>query len=913
MESIEQVKKYVKELCDEDGNIEGAEVLYDDELKGLEEIKEGIKSKDWMLYLSDKSGKIVLDTKTNFLESMSEHFRNDDEVSIEDVKNAEVDINNTARVFADILNLGKGTGQAKRCKETLISSMAGIPTLQGMRKDHKPNVDGDKDKGPPLRPLCGANKSLNAPLGGLISTLLKGVCDELSAKTGTEILSTEELCREAEDLNNKIAKEMVEVGVDDDLDNEGNEQLGQNTRKQPGRRCKRTSQRPDMVLREQVSRRAKPEIQRVKDRVIGSMDAKALYPSIIKELASKAAVESIRDSDLKLTNINVKRLGRFVALRVSREEIAEAGLEDVVPVPKTKTTFNSFTNPRGRSRTTDGDNQFVESKSKPSESEVKHLLGLAVGVAIEECMSKHFYTIGGKVYRQGRGGSIGSALTGETARMFMITWDRKFLTRITELGITYDLYKRYVDDITMVLNTINDGWMYDVISNTMIYEEPTAVSAESGEQRTFRILQEIANSICPQIQMTVDVPGTHRNMKLPVLDLNFWMKTGDDGLQTVCHTFYKKAVSSQYTILKRSAMSMSVKRTTHFQEAMRRLKNCDKNQTWLERATHLTEWCNMLRISGYNEQYRFNILTGAIDRYTEICNMESEGRIDNLYRNRIQVVRDCAARGGKSAASTWFMRGNVSCTLTTASTPDSVLRDRLQKSLSGLTTVDGARTKVVEMGGTPITAGLKQADPFKVPGCMFRDTECIVDPKTSCGTMSVCYQLLCSCGDITTVSDSDSSVNTEGNAQVPDTREPSEHTRASMVAGRRRGSQATRTRQMRENRQEGRKKEGKISNHRKNYIGISGRSLHVRQLEHMDAMRRGDMSYALARHMAEAHSSDTVPPTFTMKLLSRHNNNLEKAVTEGIVIAKQDKVFLLNKKNEWGQNRGLIRLTAGRI
>jgi hypothetical protein len=227
--------------------------------------------------------------------------------------------------------------------------------------------------------------------------------------------------------------------------------------------------------------------------------------------------------------------------------------------------------------------------------------------------------------------------------------------------------------------------------------------------------------------------------------------------------------------------------------------------------------------------------------------------------------------------------------------------------------VDRARTKVVEMGGTPITAGLKQADPFKVLGCMFRDPDCIVDPKVSCGTMSACYQLLCSCGEVSTVSDTDESVRPGANSQEPDIRNPPDHTRTTLTAGSRRMSQLARISQERRNRQNKRKKEGKVKEGRKNYIGITGRSLHVRQLEHMAAMRRGDLKYALARHMAEAHSNDAVPPTFSMNLISRHNSNLEKAVTEGILIARQDVQFILNKTNEWAQNRGLNRLTAERI
>ena len=45
-----------------------------EERAGLEEIKKGIENYGWMVYSTDKSGKIVLDTQENFLNCMSEHF-----------------------------------------------------------------------------------------------------------------------------------------------------------------------------------------------------------------------------------------------------------------------------------------------------------------------------------------------------------------------------------------------------------------------------------------------------------------------------------------------------------------------------------------------------------------------------------------------------------------------------------------------------------------------------------------------------------------------------------------------------------------------------------------------------------------------------------------------------------------------
>jgi hypothetical protein len=132
-------------------------------------------------------------------------------------------------------------------------------------------------------------------------------------------------------------------------------------------------------------------------------------------------------------------------------------------------------------------------------------------------------------------------------------------------------------------------------------------------------------------------------------------------------------------------------------------------------------------------------MKGDVKRYHEI--------IENVYRNREQAVRDCAAKGGNSSAATWFMSGGVSVTLNTAPTPESGLRDRIQNTLAAVTTVDGGKVKVIETRGVPISVGFKKNDPFRLESCDFNDPECIVDNKTSCGTMSACYQILCSSGD----------------------------------------------------------------------------------------------------------------------------------------------------------------------
>ena len=59
------------------------------------------------------------------------------------------------------------------------------------------------------------------------------------------------------------------------------------------------------------------------------------------------------------------------------------------------------------------------------------------------------------------------------------------------------------------------------------------------------------------------VPDSNPSGKMPVLDLNVWMEGN-----TIQHSFYKKDISSIYTILKRSALSSSTKSQTLFMESI---------------------------------------------------------------------------------------------------------------------------------------------------------------------------------------------------------------------------------------------------------------------------------------------------------------------------------------------------------
>ena len=193
IELIDEFNLYVQEHCNDKGVQKNSSNLSRAEFLGRQEIKEGIENRGWVLYATDKSGKLVLDTYSNFINSMRPHFETQDVVTIEDVHEAEKNLNDFSGALSEVISLGAhaGRGQAKRCKQALTVNKCSVPVLGGLRKDHKP--DFDPILGPKCRPVCDGKVGPNAPLANITSMILKSIRTGIGETCDTKVLSTEEL------------------------------------------------------------------------------------------------------------------------------------------------------------------------------------------------------------------------------------------------------------------------------------------------------------------------------------------------------------------------------------------------------------------------------------------------------------------------------------------------------------------------------------------------------------------------------------------------------------------------------------------------------------------------------------------------------------------------------------------------
>ena len=225
------------------------------------------------------------------------------------------------------------------------------------------------------------------------------------------------------------------------------------------------------------------------------MDVKALYPSLRADKCRSIIEEVVINSDVKLTNVDWKKAALYWAIVFSKEEIAEEGLEVVIPL-----RFKG--GGRGRKVTLaylekdkypNGEEKWDWSKClEPSEKQRKVLMAKMLGKVVHTLMGNHLYQFSGKVYRQAEGGPIGLELTGVVADIVMTWYDKKFINIAGSGGLVVHMYKRYVDDVNMVVEAIGGE---------------IAEGEREAEERTARFIKVIADEVIPgMIVMEVDAP-----------------------------------------------------------------------------------------------------------------------------------------------------------------------------------------------------------------------------------------------------------------------------------------------------------------------------------------------------------------------------------------------------------------------
>ena len=318
------------------------------------------------------------------------HVENDHTVTQELHEQAEANAHSV--LWVRLLNAGEVNGGQGRIKSNMLVNDCTLAPLYTLRKDHKTALD--QNVGPAVRPVCGAISAYNRNLSHLMSVILT----EVWKAEESVCLNTEEMLAGFKDVNDSFIMEEV---------------------------------------------------------IIGSADVKGLYPSLDISFTVEKVCEVFYTSTVRTDGLNKEELGLYLALNRSEAELRDVGLLQFCPRRKTN---------RGRPPTITGC-ALDEDKTKrfkpwlppseePDDDAVRRMFTEAIKVVLSFIMENHLYTFDGQIKLQSKGGPIGLQLTGVLAQLFMVWWDRQFKIKMDENGLRLRVYKRYVDDINVIVNAL---------------------------------------------------------------------------------------------------------------------------------------------------------------------------------------------------------------------------------------------------------------------------------------------------------------------------------------------------------------------------------------------------------------------------------------------------------------------------
>ena len=200
------------------------------------------------------------------------------------------------------------------------------------------------------------------------------------------------------------------------------------------------------------------------------------------------------------------------------------------------------------------------------------------------------------------------------------------------------------------------------------------------------------------------------------------------------------------------------------------------------------------------------------------------------------------------------MESVVTCQVT----PGGKLANQVRKAIG--TTKEGKKRLVQEEGGRPVTLGLKQANPFKKPGCAFDDEQCMVRDGEDCGTMMALYCIIC------------------------------------------KGCKQELGPYIRENPSQ----PGGI--HSSHYIGMTASSAHSRWRKHKEDHVRKSSGSALHHHDVTEHNGEI--QKYYGRIITKEISLLTLGVKEAVLQGHQKPGVSMNDRIEMGRRGGLIRIAA---
>ena len=149
---------------------------------------------------------------------------------------------------------------------------------------------------------------------------------------------------------------------------------------------------------------------------------------------------------------------------------------------------------------------------------------------------------------------------------------------------------------------------------------------------------------------------------MPLLDTQVWVEG-----KTVQYEHFRKPMANPLMMLEISAMPENMKRTVLTQEVVRTLRNTKSSLPWETKVRHLNNFSERMKMSGYSESYRFQVIKSGVQGFDKMQDIENSG---GRPINRPRFWEDDQRQKKKeSKKKNWFRKGNFDVPVLVPHTP----------------------------------------------------------------------------------------------------------------------------------------------------------------------------------------------------------------------------------------------------
>ena len=642
------------------------------------------------------------------------------------------------------------------------------------------------------------------------------------------------------------------------------------------------------------------------DPILFGCDVVGLYPNLEPISVAHVTAQAVEKTNVKFKGVNFYFMIVYLTLILGQSQMDKMGLGGCVARKKKVDKVHSLSALSNRNM-----DAWEFSRIKLTDTLKRKLISVTIQLMVLLMTSSTCYKFGGKIYKQKSGLGIGLRGSAALARLLMCTWDSLWGSMQYRMGLIINLFCRYVDDIRLYLRPILPGYRWT--DNGWTYSnEP---DMRSPRDRTIEELNKSLNGVWNFLDFTTEWQEQFVDGFLPTLD--FATKVVDKGY--VSYKFYSKPMSRNTVLQRGTALSDGCVFSSLRQDLVRRLLNTDASMGSKYRVSLVKEYIQLLVNSDHKFSYIKSIILQALTKYTFMVSRSLLGKNNKMYLP-IHRLRNFMAKERKLIKYTnravWYTgtdvkdkyrnfwkrwikrkgdfnksrkgvrksninpqqgsdilehrlveqvpvvnipdkpvtRGDlkkpkITTALFIPKTPGAVLAKMIEQGESEIAHKVGWKAKILEKPGTPLSNFFVKK--FKMKNGCYRGKECICKGNgSSCTVKGVVYRAICS-----TCSQKKNSTD----------------------------QQAV-------------------------YVGETARQIGARAAEHITNARLFKPQSFIIDHWMLEHPTDTAPPVFEFKVVSKFKDPLSRQVREALTIKEEGN---LNKRNEYSLNE-IIRMESSR-